>query len=210
MPNWCSNFVELSGKSEDISRVLTILKVREDNYLFSPLLGSNNHKDTWYDDNIQQLGTKWDVDVPITEINSGDGFISFNCESAWSPPVAGLVSVCNKYNLDCIISYEEPGGDFTGKTCIDSVDGIISEEDYGYREGNYRLKNEYFWESLEFDLECDVEELGENYSITDLISETYHFLDKKDIPEMVDYITDYLKDNNIVVENLKTSNLPEN
>ena len=72
------------------------------------------------------------------------------------------------------------------------------------------MNNEYFWESLEFDLECDVEELGENYSITDLISETYHFLDKKDIPEMVDYITDYLKDNNIVVENLKTSNLPEN
>tara|TARA_Y100000389_G_C17280243_1_gene422574 strand:+ start:73 stop:705 length:633 start_codon:yes stop_codon:yes gene_type:complete len=209
MPNWCSNYVELSGESKDISRVLTILKVREDNNFFSPLLGSNNHKGTWYDDNIQQFGTKWDVEVLESEIQSGDTFITFGCESAWSPPVAGLVSVCKKYNLDCIISYEEPGGDFTGRTSIGSSEGIISEEDYEYREGNYRLNNEYFWENLECDLECDIEELGENYSITDLISETYHFLDKKDVPEMVDYITNYLKDNNIEVENLKKPHLLE-
>ena len=191
MPNWCSNYVELIGEPKDIARVSTILKVREDDNFFSPLLGSNNHKDTWYDDNISQLGTKWDVSVSTEELNLDNDGIEFNCESAWSPPVAGLVSVCQRYNLQCIISYEEPGGDFYGRTKIDS-NGILEEEDYEYREGKYRLDPDYFWESLEFDIECDVEELSETYSIDDLINETYNFLDKEDKVEMKKIIEEHL------------------
>ena len=193
MPNWCSNSIEISGESEKIDRIKTILNLREDNddMFFKPLLGQADEKN-WYDENMTNLGTKWDVSVTKENFyeESEDEF-GFNCESAWSPPVAGMVNVCKKYGVSCIISYEEPGGDYYGRTKIDSS-GVLEEEDYEYREGKYRLDPDYFWESCEFDIECDVEELSDTYTVDDLISATYHFLDEDDKVEMKKLIVEHL------------------
>jgi len=64
MPNWCSNSIEISGETEKIDRIRTILSLREDNddMFFKPLLGQTDDEN-WYDDNINNLGTKWDVSV---------------------------------------------------------------------------------------------------------------------------------------------------
>jgi len=193
MPNWCSNSIEISGETEKIDRIRTILSLREDNndMFFKPLLGQTDDEN-WYDDNINNLGTKWDVSVSKDNFyTESEDEIGFNCESAWSPPVAGMVNVCKKYGVSCIISYEEPGNDFYGRTKMDSS-GILSEEDYEYREGKYRLDPDYFWESCEFDIEYDVEDLDDTYSVDDLIKDTYSFLDEDDKVEMKRLIVEHL------------------
>ena len=58
MPNWCYNSIEISGEKDKIKRIKTILDLREDDYFFKPLLGEAP-KATWYDSNINNLGTKW-------------------------------------------------------------------------------------------------------------------------------------------------------
>ena len=190
MPNWCYNSIEISGEKDKIKRIKTILDLREDDYFFKPLLGEAP-KATWYDSNINNLGTKWDVSVGKECLSESDDYINFSCESAWSPPVAGMVNVCKKYGVDCVMNYEESGGDFYGRTTIKS-DGTLTEQDYEYREGMYVLDNEWFWENLTGN---DMEYLTENiqdemegdstYTIKDFVDGEFSYVTDKDKKEII-------------------------
>ena len=190
MPNWCYNSIEISGEKDKVKRIKTILDLREDDYFFKSLLGEAP-QDNWYDSNINNLGTKWDVSTGDTSIEYSDDTISFQCESAWSPPVAGMVNVCKKYGVDCVMNYEESGNDFYGRTTIKS-DGSYVEEDYSHREGMYVLDNDWFWETLSGD---DMEYLTENlqdemegdstYTIKQFVDNEFTYVTDKDKKEIV-------------------------
>ena len=190
MPNWCFNSITISGEKDKITRIKTILDLREDNYFFKSLLGEAS-KDNWYDENINNLGTKWDVSTEDTSIDYSDDTISFQCESAWSPPVAGMVTICKKYDVECEMNYEESGNDFYGRTTIKS-DGTYVEEDYEYREGMYVLDNEWFWENLTGnDMEYLTETLQDEmegdstYTIKEFVDNEFPYATDKDKKEII-------------------------
>lgn len=190
MPNWCYNSIEISGEKDKVKRIKTILDLREDDYFFKPLLGEAP-QDNWYDSNINNLGTKWDVSTADTSIEYSDDTISFQCESAWSPPVAGMVNVCKKYGVDCVMNYEESGNDFYGRTTIKS-DGTLTEQDYSYREGMYVLDNEWFWENLTGnDMEYLTETLHDErvhdstYTIKEFVDNEFPYATDKDKKEII-------------------------
>ncbi len=197
MPNWCNNYITISGEKDKIDRVKTILNLREDDYFFKPLLGQAD-KANWYDENLNNLGTKWDVSVDKDSINESDSEISFSCESAWSPPVAGMVNVCKKYGVDCIMTYEEAGNDFYGKTTIDT-DGTYEEEDYEYREGMYVLDNDWFWENLsESDMEYMIEEIqdemesDDTYTINEFVKREFPYVTEDDTKQIISILQEEL------------------
>ena len=190
MPNWCYNTIEISGEKDKIKRIKTILDLREDNYFFKSLLGEASEAN-WYDENINNLGTKWDVSTEDTSIDYSNNTISFQCESAWSPPVAGMVTICKKYDVGCEMNYEESGNDFYGRTTIKS-DGSYVEEDYGYREGMYVLDNDWFWENLtgndmEYLTETlqDEREHDSTYTIKEFVDNEFTYVTDKDKKEII-------------------------
>ena len=190
MPNWCFNSITISGEKDKITRIKTILDLREDDYFFKSLLGEASEAN-WYDENINNLGTKWDVSTEDTSIDYSNNTISFQCESAWSPPVAGMVTICKKYDVGCEMNYEESGNDFYGKTTIKS-DGTYVEEDYGYREGMYVLDNDWFWENLtgndmEYLTETlqDEREHDSTYTIKEFVDNEFTYATDKDKKEII-------------------------
>jgi hypothetical protein len=135
MPNWCNNNVEITGPTEKVTSIfkkahsedsglLNALVPQPDN-LFTGNLGEQERQDceeqsipNWYDWNVQNWGTKWDVDSEGLDLHdNGDGTstISGWFDSAWAPPIDAYDSFLES-NEDCSISalYEEGGMDFAG------------------------------------------------------------------------------------------------
>ena len=72
----------------------------------------------WYDWNVRNWGTKWDVSVSDEEkyretelTEEGEGFLSYRFNTAWSPPIPAITKLSEQYpNLEFNLSYEEETG----------------------------------------------------------------------------------------------------
>jgi hypothetical protein len=182
MPNWCSNWIEITGSKESIQKIKetmeTIEKSDEPN-LFMTLVGvpdGVDYENDWYDTNINNWGTKWDVTLNECNIDFTDESITMGPETAWAPPINFCKSLAKKYGVEVIITYEESGCDFCGRTTIDS-EGNSSEEDYLYIEGKYVFDNESFWCELESYIDSYLDYETPTYE--DFI-EDYDFVSDKD------------------------------
>ncbi len=207
MPNWCTNWIEIEGDKKTISKLTRIIKdaSKPENKtgLFETLIGikpnvaredyDNGH---WYNANTEWFGTKWDVDVCESNFNLSDESISFSCETAWSPPCAFLATFCAMYGVSAVITYEEAGSDFAGRTSFDEGGDIVEEEDYRYEEGIYVLQNDYFWENLDsnFEYYADSEMTAEE------VRDHYGFVSDEDKAEIIKMYEEYLKENEITFE----------
>lgn len=134
MPNWCSNYLLVSGeefeffkedvksKDSDFSLAIMIgipefdelkkdeLKTILSKSQFNESYFNSKGDVNWYDYCINYWGTKWDVSDTIIdeEIDS----VSYSFQSAWSPPEAWLKTISKWYNCNFeLICYEE-GCDF--------------------------------------------------------------------------------------------------
>ena len=209
MPNWCNNGLTLEHKdSAMVQRAYDAL--REGRFLqefipcpqdlidtVSGFVGegqdaleakqtANREKygyATWYDYNVNEWGTKWDVggdDGLMEMINPNTLQASF--ESAWAPPVAAYEKLCA---LGFIIKafYEEPGMAFCGMVTgdedffddeyyeyggetSDTVRDVIGEEldDYfGISENmaQYEAENAEDEENIDIDLDGGVSAVNE-------------------------------------------------
>jgi hypothetical protein len=95
------------------------------------MMFKGNH---WYDFNVREWGTKWDVavrdgeDYPETELNTEDDWstsLTYRFNTAWSPPVPAIEKLSLQYpNLEFTLSYEEETG-WGGEVLF--VDGSGSE-----------------------------------------------------------------------------------
>lgn len=73
---------------------------------------------TWYDWNVRNWGTKWDVAIhdedkyPDTQLqDEGKDFLSYSFNTAWSPPLEAISKLSAQYpDLDFELSYEEETG----------------------------------------------------------------------------------------------------
>lgn len=158
MPNWCFNYLDISGGDVSTikSQLNTPFEVEHDNYnsetqqmekklfkysnpvfafwniikptnleayhgpqpqvdLSKPITFDSDH---WYDWNVRNWGTKWDVAVapddkyPDTELtDESEDFISYRFNTAWSPPTEAIVKLSEQYpDLVFTLSFEEETG----------------------------------------------------------------------------------------------------
>lgn len=194
MPNWCSNYIEIKGSQKNIKKIADILKENpKGDKLYETLIGlkpNGNYTDDWYDLNNEWFGCKWDTEYDIEEMYIGKNSISLDVESPWSPPIEFCKTLAKKYKVKCVISYEECGCDFAGKTTIKS-DGTCIEEDYHFLEGKYKLDKEGFWEEIESHLEDWKESSSEEE-----IREDLSFANEDDIQQALKMVNEYSNENN--------------
>ena len=80
--------------------------------------GISFDSDHWYDWNVRNWGTKWDVAVhqdeeyPETELTSeSETSLGYRFNTAWSPPTEAIVALSKQYpNLEFTLSFEEETG----------------------------------------------------------------------------------------------------
>lgn len=208
MPNWCNNFIEIQGDKKTIQKLTRIIKSSDipgddSRGVFSALIGTepsvtaeDYDKGAWYNANTSWFGTKWDISYDEHSFTFEDESISIQCETAWSPPIQFLATLGKMYGVSSVITYEEGGCDFAGRTTINEEGDIVEEEDYRYNEGMYILDNEVFWMNLENDFDYYADE---NTSPDDLVS-NYEYVTDEDKLEIKKLYEEYLVENNITIE----------
>lgn len=92
MPNWCDNYATLSGPKEKIDELIVELKKsdeRDETYKILGLLRPRpeEEEENWYMWNVNNWGTKWDVEIASYEIVD-ENTVSLSFSSAWSPPTS--------------------------------------------------------------------------------------------------------------------------
>ena len=89
--------------------------------------------DNWYNWQIANWGTKWDIDTDNLQEEETSLFYVF--ETAYSPPVAWLEKVCEMFpKLEFTLNYEEGGNGFQGEAY--GVDGELSDNCWDW-DGNW-------------------------------------------------------------------------
>lgn len=185
MPNYCNNFITITGDIDAISKIKAILEDPNVDTVFHPLVGiptgmsEQEYRDNWYNTNIDFWGTKWDVRVEDSNIEFESDCITMSPDTAWSPPIGFARELHSKFGVDVEIEYSESGCDFAGKFIIDS-DGEC-DECYGYMEGLYRFDVDLFWFEFTDRLKYMFAD-GDSTSLEQILEE-HSFLDKDDIEE---------------------------
>ena len=135
MPNWCNNNISISGPTETIKTIWESATAEEGGLLnamvpqpanvFQGSLGTKEREEcaeqgipNWYDWNVSNWGTKWDVStegLEFTDNGDGTAMIEGWFESAWAPPIEAYNTFCDDMdNCSLEASYHEPGMDFAG------------------------------------------------------------------------------------------------
>ena len=143
MPNWCYNNVKISFDSENEQELRD--KVRFDKDLFcqfAPMPESVG--DGWYEWNISNWGTKWDAQ-PF-DINWEDDCVTFQLETAWSPPL-GFYEKVEELGYDIEAYYLEEGMAFVGQY----MDGSDAYYEFGGMSAD-DMENEIPWAEEQFGL----------------------------------------------------------
>jgi hypothetical protein len=129
MPNWCLNKLTISH--EDRSKVMEFVHVYKEGKACEHYLPRPADKD-WYEWNISNWGTKWDIGSDNGEVHGlnptiVDNEASMSFDSAWAPPI-GLYKELVLRGFRVIASYFEPGMCFCGEW-IDGDDNYIEYGD---------------------------------------------------------------------------------
>ena len=145
MPNWCDNRISITGPNALINKISMTVNAEEGILnviapipaeLKDSVSGSESAKpewqkknsgklkmkygyDNWYDWCLNNWGTKWDLceyyGVDVKDLDDETSTISFNTQSAWSPPLTAFETFIEQNeDVDVEIAYYEPGCDFMG------------------------------------------------------------------------------------------------
>jgi hypothetical protein len=165
---------------------------KSESNLFQTLVGYPDHmtegeyQEKWYDTNVTNWGTKWDVSYDDSFPQYSDEEIVLSPDTAWSPPIGFGTILAKLYQVDVELYYTEPGCDFCGKTFCDK-DGGVNEEDYNYLEGLFIFDQEYFWTEMESqaeyfigDMEQTLEEFIANFPYVDVQELTDFYNEQKE------------------------------
>jgi len=156
MPNWCNNkatFIPVTDEAKQLlkefAEYLQDLKNPHDARLFGwfcPM--PESEKDNWYQWNIANWGTKWDVSVSIDNIYPQEGIMDFYEDTAWGPPVKFYDFMTEK-GFKVEASYYEPGEGFVGTYS----DGVDDSEDVPSGDEAFAVIREVFYNNKDITLE---------------------------------------------------------
>lgn len=154
MPNWCSNYLEISHKRKMPKAVIAwnegkflqaLIPMPKALDITHGSLGDGAEQtqltvsmkknmekygfETWYSWRLAHWGTKWDIgrEVDDDSVELHNNTLRVNFDSAWSPPVKAYEKL---HELGFVIKafYYEPGMGFCGK--------FIDGQDYEYSTDN--------------------------------------------------------------------------
>lgn len=122
MPNWCQNDVTITGPAvAGIKQAISEERGIFDSVRPRPA----DQEDNWYAWNVENWGTKWDVQDPIVNEET-DNSILLSFDTAWGPPIALYQYLLDNGNsVDA--KYLESGMCFIGEW----IDGEDLYYDYG-------------------------------------------------------------------------------
>ena len=190
MPNWCTNYITITGDKKSIGMLTRVLEdipqdKREESNVFETLIGTepemserDYNNGGWYNANIGWFGTKWDVSYNDCQFQFSEDCIIMMPQTAWSPPIGFGVRLHEMYGVNVELQYEESGCDFCGRTTIENQN--IVEEDYGFLEGKYHLDNESFW----YEVESDIQYALDDDKSVDEFMVGFEFVDEEDFNEI--------------------------
>lgn len=196
MPNWCANTITITGDKVNILRIkdmMDSIENKSESNLFQTLVGipdymtESEYQEKWYDTNVNNWGTKWDVSYDDACPQFSEEEIVLSPDTAWSPPIGFGAQLAQLYQVDVELYYTEPGCDFCGKTYCDS-EGGISEEDYSYCEGLFVFDREYFWTEMESQAEYFI---LESEQTLEQFLETFPYVDKDELTEFYNEQKEY-------------------
>jgi len=147
MPNWCNNSITIKGSTETVKTLwenaqqgqgLLQAMVPQPEDMFHGNIGEAERREcadkgipNWYDWNVSNWGTKWDVDLEGLEFtDNGDGTAEINgwFDSAWAPPIEAYNTFCEDMDGVYLEAYYEEGG--IGFVGYWSSEGENEEYDY--------------------------------------------------------------------------------
>jgi len=143
MPNWCSNHITVRGTDPVAIKRLadafdagefcsTVVPMPEELNITSGFLGNGAEQAeleakskanlekygyaNWYDFNVANWGTKWEIggNGDVAEIEDDGLSFSASFESAWSPPT-GVCEALVEQGFEVTLYYYEPGMGYVGK-----------------------------------------------------------------------------------------------
>jgi len=204
MPNWCNNNIRIFGDEGTIRTLTAVLKSlktsdEQSNDVFKALIGLPQHmsdgdyKEKWYDTNVEWFGTKWDISYEEGSFTFTKDDINFSCETAWSPPIPFLHTLCKMYKVNAYLFYSEGGVGFAGESTFNWIDGELEayDDECGYLEGLYKFSNEEFWSEVDYRTDCI---LDEDQSLEDFLGE-FEFVSDKDKEELTRLYNETIKEN---------------
>ena len=138
MPNWCSNELTIQGSPKELSKLIKKVEITKseatDNHLESifschrviprPL----NKQDDWYEWNVANWGTKWDLCDVNFDGAVEDKIIVYSFESAWSPISPVVEALAKEFKqLSFNYAFYETGSDYWGEVEYKKGE-VVSEE----------------------------------------------------------------------------------
>ena len=206
MPNWCNNYIKISGDESTIrtlTSVIKSLKSSDDDGpsddVFKSLIGLPQHmsdgdyKEKWYDTNIEWFGTKWDISYEEHSFTFSKDEITLSCETAWSPPIPFLQNLCEMYKVNAYLFYSEGGVGFAGETTFNWVHGELEvyDDESSYLEGLYKHAKDEFWSEVEYRADSI---LDEDQSLEDFLAE-FDFVSDEDKVELTRIYNETINNN---------------
>lgn len=154
MPNWCNNYLTLTGPYDDVKRFFDEAQGDKDAEGKGDILSFEKHvpmtgpEENWYQEHCDKWGTKWDAcdsDVhseDVLKLDSGDGEISYSFSSAWAPPVNWFAAVVPQFpTIEFELQYEEPGCECYGVSS--GSNGEFSDTEMSKEEWLIEMNEEY-------------------------------------------------------------------
>lgn len=162
MPNWCTNRLKVSGDPESLSAFIASLD-------FERGFPTPPSDDTWpaLEWRVRYWGTKWNIVIEDNDASCQPTCrlaesVSWDFETAWSPPVDWVIEVSKKNpTLTFSLCYDESGGNFSGQMIVKYSDIVASREGESksilacslpsceeYAEGVYPWEEEWGSENL--------------------------------------------------------------
>ena len=131
MPNWCSNYLEITAEPPVIAALLAKAKgksspecdvIREFSYLpfFQEQIDAcEDFESQWYEFMLGKVGCKWFPVIEPDAVCVSENRIGISFESPWSPPVSGTSVIADWLRKQGFIfqfqlTYEESGCAFCG------------------------------------------------------------------------------------------------
>ena len=166
MPNWCNNFLTITGEEVQLNKIKYLLEeTKETNQgMFITLVGlpegitPEQHEKDWWDIHISHWGCKWDVTYEDHSALYDKNSITMSIGTAWSPPISFCEKLAVMFDVEVQIFYAEPGVGFAGLcTCL--PDGTSQDDELPYMEGIYKYDNSGFWDEVDSNIEYQLEEV---------------------------------------------------
>ena len=129
MPNWCSCRATISGPAPVIKEITDILN-EESTPLLAWMVPQPRFEgdQDWYQWNVNNWGTKWDVADVYFEHQAEEDQIQFSFSTAWGPPVEAFTRWAESDGrVQFTLEYWEPGMAFAGRV---TWDGEYLDDDH--------------------------------------------------------------------------------